>query len=161
MNQIKQIAFVIAAIVLAGCSTTVAPTYPLAVQLADLRFAQPGLLEQTIGLDLRFTNPNPDPVRARGLRFTMDVNGSAFATGVSDGAFELPSLGEAIVPVTIRVQTAELISRVLTFEGSTIDYRIAGDLFLAGGIGNPGGGSVAFSGDSSITIPNLGRLPDT
>ena len=157
MIKVKQ-AMLVAAIALAGCSTTTAPSYPLAVQLADLRFAQPGLLEQTIGLELRFTNPNPDPVRARGLRFTMDLNGSAFATGVSNTAFELPALSEAIVPVTVRVQTAELINRALTFDGSAIDYRIAGDLFLAGGIGSTGGGSVPFSGDSSIAIPDLSTL---
>jgi LEA14-like dessication related protein len=143
---------------LTACTTAGPGTYPLSVQLADLRFAQPGLLEQSIGLDLRFTNPNPEPIEARGLRFTMELNGSSFGTGVSDVAFELPRLGEAVVPVTIRVQTADLINRVMGFDGSAIDYRITGDLFQDGGFGSAGGGSLAFSGESSIAIPDFQAL---
>jgi LEA14-like dessication related protein len=145
----------ILALNLAACSTSGPATYPVSVQLADLRFAQPGLLEQSIGLDLRFTNPNPEPIQAKGLRFTMELNGSTFGTGVSDASFELPRLGEAVVPVTIRVQTAELINQALAFDGSAIDYRITGDLFDSGGIGGVGGRTLAFSGDSSIAVPDF------
>ncbi len=143
---------------LSACTTGGPATYPLTVQLADLRFAQPGLLEQSIGLDLRFTNPNPEPIQARGLRFSLELNGSAFGTGVSDEAFALPRLGEAVVPVTIRVQTAELINRVLAFDGRAIDYRITGDLFQETGLGGVGGGSLAFSGESSIAVPDFEAL---
>ena len=139
---------------LAACTTGGPVSYPLSVQLADLRFAQPGLLEQTIDLDLRFTNPNPEPIDAEGLRFTMELNGATFGTGVGDVAFELPRLGEVVVPVTMRVQTAELINRVLAFNGNAIDYRITGDLFQTDGIG----GALAFSGDSSIAVPDFQAL---
>lgn len=151
----KRLFMAMLTLALTACSTSSPATYPLSVQLADLRFAQPGLLEQSIGLDLRFTNPNPEPIRAQGLRFTMELNGSTFGTGVSDSSFELPRLGEAVVPVTIRVQTAELINRVLGFDGNAIDYRITGDLFQASGIGGVGGGTLAFSGDSSIAVPDF------
>ncbi len=154
----KRLPMAMLILALTACTTAGPATYPLSVQLADLRFAQPGLLEQSIGLDLRFTNPNPEPIQAQGLRFTMELNGNAFGTGVSDDAFELPRLGEAVVPVTIRVQTADLINRVLGFDGSAIDYRITGDLFQAGGLGSAGGGSLAFSGESSIAIPDFQAL---
>lgn len=139
------------------------PTYPLSVQIADLRFAEPGLLEQSIGLDLRFTNPNPEPISASGLRFTLELDGASFGTGVSDAEIEIPRLGEAIVPVTLRVQTGELINRVLGFDGNNIEYSIEGDLFRADGITGLAGGTLPFASASAIAIPDfeslLGRLP--
>ena len=155
---VKRLLVAMLTLSLTACTTAGPATYPLTVQLADLRFAQPGLLEQSIGLALRFTNPNPEPIEASGLRFTMELNGSAFGTGVSDEAFELPRLGEAVVPVTIRVQTADLINRVIGFDGRPIDYRITGDLFQAAGFGGVGGGRLAFSGESSIAIPDFQAL---
>ncbi len=154
----RQLYLAMVTLALAACSGTGTATYPLSVQLADFRFAQPGLLEQSIGLDLRFTNPNPEPIQASGLRFAMELDGSPFGTGVSDTPFELPRLGEAVVPVTIRVQTAELINRIVGFDGSAIDYRITGDLFQAAGLGGIGGGTLAFGGDSSIAIPDFQAL---
>lgn len=140
------------AMTLAGCAGVGQSDYPLAVQLADLRFAEAGLLEQSIGLDLRFTNPNPEPIRAQGLRFVMEVGGRRFGTGVSDAAFEIPRLGEAVVPVTIRVQTGELINRLLALRAGELDYRISGDIFESSGLASR---ALAFSGDSSIVLPDL------
>lgn len=140
------------AMTLAGCAGVGQSDYPLAVQLADLRFAEAGLLEQSIGLDLRFTNPNPEPIRAQGLRFVMEVGGRRFGTGVSDAAFEIPRLGEAVVPVTIRVQTGELINRLLALRAGELDYRISGDIFESSGLASR---PLAFSGDSSIVLPDL------
>ena len=152
---------IVALAALAGCQTAGPIEQPLSVQLADLRFAEAGLLEQSIGLDLRFTNPNPGPIRAQGLRFAMEVNGRAFGTGVSDAAFEIPRLGETVVPVTIRVQTGELINRLLALEAGALDYKITGDLFQSTGLASR---PLAFSADSSIVIPDLpgalGRLQD-
>jgi len=139
----------------AACTLPDATDYPLEVQLADLRFAEAGLLEQSIGLDLRFTNPNPQPIRAEGLRFVMEIGGRRFGTGVSDAAFEIPRLGEAVVPVVIRVQTGELINRLLAMEAGELDYRITGDLFQATGLARR---AVAFSGASAIVIPDLPGL---
>ena len=140
---------------IAACTLPGEADYPLAVQLADLRFAEAGLLEQSIGLDLRFTNPNPESIRAEGLRFVMEVDGRRFGTGVSDAAFEIPRLGEAVVPVTIRVQTGELINRLMALRAGELDYRITGDLFQSTGLASR---PLAFSGDSAIVIPDLPGL---
>lgn len=132
--------------------------YPLAVQLADLRFAQPGLLEQSIGLDLRFTNPNPESIRADGLRFVLELEGRSFGTGVSDAAFEIPRLGEVVVPVTIRVQTGALIEQVMGLDGTDIDYRITGDLFQPAGVGGIAGRRLPFSSEAAIALPDFRSL---
>ena len=152
LSMLRRWVLVVTASVMTACTTPGPADYPLAVQLADLRFAEAGLLEQSIGLDLRFTNPNPEPIRAEGLRFVMEVDGRRFGTGVSDAAFEIPRLGEAVVPVTIRVQTGELINRLLALRAGELDYRITGDLFQSTGLAAR---PIAFSGDSSIVIPDL------
>ena len=140
---------------LAACALPGPVDRPPEVQIADLRFAEAGLLEQSIGLDLRFLNPNPEPIRAEGLRFVMELGGRRFGTGVSDAAFEIPRLGEAVVPVVIRVQTGDLINRLFAIEAGALDYRITGDLFREAGLGRR---SIAFSGASSIVIPDLPGL---
>ncbi len=145
-------AMALLALTLSGCTTPGTATYPVSVQIADLRFAEPGLLEQSIGLDLRFTNPNPEPIRAQGMRFVMELEGSRFGTGVSDAAFEVPRLGEAVVPVTVRVQTGDLINRLLAMGAGDLDYRISGDLFQSTGLTAR---SIPFAGDSAIVIPDL------
>ena len=152
LSMLRRWVLVVTASVMTACTTPGPAHYPLAVQLADLRFAEAGLLEQSIGLDLRFTNPNPEPILAEGLRFVMEVDGRRFGTGVSDAAFEIPRLGEAVVPVTIRVQTGELINRLLALRAGELDYRITGDLFQSTGLAAR---PIAFSGDSSIVIPDL------
>ena len=152
MSTLRRWAVVATASVMSACTTPGPADYPLAVQLADLSFAEAGLLEQSIGLDLRFTNPNPEPIRAEGLRFVMEVDGRRFGTGVSDAVFEIPRLGEAVVPITIRVQTGELINRLMALRTGEIDYRITGDLFQSTGIASR---PLAFSGDSTIVIPDL------
>jgi LEA14-like dessication related protein len=152
MAMLRRWVLVVTASVMTACTTPGPADYPLAVQLADLRFAEAGLLEQSIGLDLRFTNPNPEPIRAEGLRFVMELDGRRFGTGVSDAAFEIPRLGEAVVPVTIRVQTGELINRLLALRAGELDYRITGDLFQSTGLASR---PLAFSGDSSIVVPDL------
>ena len=139
----------------AACTLPGPVDQPPEVQIADLRFAEAGLLEQSIGLDLRFTNPNPEPIRAEGLRFVMELGGRRFGTGVSDAAFEIPRLGEAVVPVVIRVQTGELINRLLAMEAGELDYRITGDLFQATGLARR---SIAFSGAAGIVVPDLPGL---
>jgi LEA14-like dessication related protein len=140
---------------LANCTGVGQSDYPLSVQLADVRFAEPGLLEQSIGLDLRFTNPNPEPIQAQGLRFVMELEGSPFGTGVSDADFEIPRLGETVVPVTIRVQTGTLINRLLAIGAGELDYRISGDLFQSAGLGSR---PLPFVGAAAIVIPDLPTL---
>jgi hypothetical protein len=146
------------ALSLTACAGTRAPTYPLTVQIADLRLAEPGLLEQTIGLDLRFTNPSPEPVAVEGLRFTLDLEGGTVGTGVSDAAFVIPRLGETLVPVTVRVQTGELINRLLLIDGSSLEYRLSGDLFEPAPQPGRTGERLSFATDSAIAVPDLETL---
>jgi LEA14-like dessication related protein len=145
-------------LLLPACTGGGMTDYPLAVQVADLRFAQPGLLEQSIGIDLRFTNPNPEPIRADGLRFVLELEGRSFGTGVSDASFEIPRLGEVVVPVTMRVQTGALIERLVGFDGSDIHYRITGDLFQPTGLGAATARRVPFASEAAIAVPDLRSL---
>lgn len=145
----------LAMLLLSACATATPPERPLAVQLANVRFAEPGLLEQVIALDLRFTNPNPEPVRASGLRFSMDLAGGPFGTGVSDAAIVIPRLGEAVIPVTMRVQTGALIDRLVALDAGTIDYRLTGELFQTTGLAER---ALPFAGESAITVPDLPAL---
>lgn len=152
--------FAVVLLVMTGCSgnSSLSGMQDIEVALADLQFAQAGLLEQEIGLELRLSNPNPIDVAAQGLRFDMELDNAAFARGLSNQTVSLPPLSEVIVPVTVRVPTVELIDRLITLsEGEPIDYSITGLLFLSTDRSDANS-ALPFAGESLIRLPDFSRL---
>lgn len=127
------------------------------VQLADLAFGAPGLLEQELEAELRITNFADRELDARGLRLTVWLAGERFGRGVTDRAFTLPALGEARVRVPLYVATTDLLDRLAELaRGGRLDYRIEGDILLGGPFGEAR--PLPFSGEGRIRLP---RLPFT
>ncbi len=130
---------------------------PPEVQLADLSFGTPGLLEQELGAELRITSFADVDLDARGLRVTVWLGGERFGRGVTDERFTLPAQGETRVRVPIRVATADLLDRLAELaSGDRLDYRLEGDLFLEGLLG--GTRTLPFEGAGRIRLP---RIPFT
>ena len=75
--------------------------------------SRPGLFEQELRVDLRLRNPNDFAIGIERVRFALKVNDKTFANGRTNQAFELPALGEAVVPVTVSVPTNDLIDRLM------------------------------------------------
>jgi len=127
---------------------------PPEATLADIRFAEAGFLEQTLELDLRFTNPNDVAIRGDGLRVTLELDGRRFGRGVSDEAFTLPRLGEEVVPVRLRVATGDVMDRLLDLgdAAAAVPYSIEGVVFT------DNAGRLPFSSTASIRLPSLDRL---
>ena len=104
---------------------------PPEASLAGLAFSQPGLFEQELRIDLRVQNPNNFDIGIERVRFALEANDKKFARGRTTEAFDLPALGEAVVPVKVNVPTNDLLDRVMALGAERrIDYRLTGEAEL-------------------------------
>jgi LEA14-like dessication related protein len=138
------------AALLAGCAAI--PTKAPEVDLADIGIGEVGLLEQRFVMKLRVLNPNDVDIQIDGLAFELEVNGQAFARGVSNKAVTLPRLGEAMLEVDAVSSLGSLLRQFdeLGKGGrEAIDYRIKGRL-VTGSFG-----SLPFEHRGEVRLPRL------
>lgn len=142
---------------LAGCNGVLhGALAPPEISIANVAFEELGLFEQALRVDLRLRNPNNAEIRARGLRFDLELEGQPFARGFTGEPFSVPRLGETVVPVRVSVPTAELFDRIMAL-GTTqrLDYRLTGDLLLAGLALR----EVPFTRDGVLSLPRPPGMP--
>lgn len=127
------------------------------VSLAGLSFAEPGLLEQELTVQLRLKNPNDFDIPVDGLNFTLAVNETDFASGLSQEAFTLPSLGEIVVPIAVTIPTRDLIQRVVAVgTGRRLDYQLTGEAEIGSWLTK----SVPFLREGRLALPSVPGLND-
>lgn len=138
------------ALTLGGCATLPGSLTPPEVTLADLRLIDVGLFEQRFGLSLRVLNPNEVDIPVEGLSFTLELNGTDFASGVSNESVTIPRLGEALVDVQAVSSLTGLLHQLrrLSQGEQGIEYRIYGKLVTGGLLG-----SVPFDRRGEIEWP--------
>lgn len=142
---------IIVAAAIAGCAAVRQPEPP-EVSIAGLGFGRPGLFEQELRVDLRLRNPNDYAIDVDALSFGLEVNDLHFADGRTLRDFELPALGETVVPVTVTVSTTDLLERVMQLGvEQRLDYRLTGTAEL----GQLFGTSVPFERSGELAIPKL------
>ncbi len=125
---------------------------PPEVSLAGLALSRPGLFEQELRVDLRLRNPNDFDLAVDRLRFALEVNAQPFARGWTADGFELPALGETVVPVTVTVPTNDLVQRVMELGiGRQLSYRLAGDAELDGFVAR----SIPFEREGMLALPKI------
>lgn len=89
-----------------------------------------GLFEQRFNLRLRFRNTNDVELPIRGMSYTLQLNGSEFAEGVTDQAITIPEYGEAVITVPIVVNLTTLLKHAAGLKEQQINYELAGQLGL-------------------------------
>jgi len=140
------------ALLLAGCAGLTSDLEPPEVSLAGLGLSRPGLFEQELRLDLRVRNPNDFAIGVERVRFALELNDREFAQGRTSQGFDLPALGETVVPVTVGVPTNDLLDRLMEVGSERrIEYRLSGEAELDSLLF----GSVPFERDGSLTLPEL------
>jgi LEA14-like dessication related protein len=124
-----------AMLVLGGCAGLMGPPPHVDVSVSRLGLAGATLFEQTWDLTLRVQNPNDFAIESDGLSFRLDVNGNAFAHGVSDGRVTVPRLGETMVDVKAISDLAKVVRQLndMARAGRTsLDYKLSGQLYSSG-----------------------------
>ena len=132
---------------LGGC----AQYKPVDVFVLGLQPVEGSALEQRIRVDLRFQNPNDQPIDAHGMQVRLDVNGARLARGVSDAAFTIPRLGEATTSIVATTSLFDLAKQIVALSGTqSFKYVLEGDVYvdsMPGGFGR----SVSFHNKGEFT----------
>lgn len=109
-------------------------------------------LEMRFAVKLRVQNPNDAPLNFNGIALDLDVNGRAFASGVSPQRGTVPRFGETVLSVPVTVSALSVARQALGFASgdtvSKVSYAVRGK--LAGG---PFGGA-RFSDAGTIDFPS-------
>ena len=129
MNRRSFILMVSLAGVLGACATLPGKTEPPRVSLIGLNLLSMELFEQRYLVRLRMKNPNDFDMPVRGLDFRLDINGEAFADGVSNQAATIPAFGEQIVELEVSSNLLQVFRQLQSLQQKAapgLAYRITG-----------------------------------
>jgi LEA14-like dessication related protein len=105
---------------------------PLAVTVAGIESLPGEGMELRLLVKLRVQNPNDTPVEFDGVALNLDVQGRAFASGVSAETGVVPRFGETIVSVPVTVSMLRMVRQVAgMLDGRSVDkitYAMSGKL---------------------------------
>ncbi len=109
------------------------------VLLANLEMLPGEGFEQRARLTLRIQNPNDVAIPIEGMSFTLELQGSKFATGVSDQKLVVEPFSEALLKVEVATniyRAGRILMDMMNTSAESLDYRlitrIRTDRFLFG-----------------------------
>ena len=131
MNRRSFLVTVLLAGVLAlgACASLPGKTEPPRVSLIGLNLLSMELFEQRYQVRLRMKNPNDFELPVRGLDFRLDINGEAFADGVSNQAVTVPAFGEQVVELEVSSNLLQVFRQLQSLQHKRapgLAYRITG-----------------------------------
>lgn len=124
-------AVILALASLSGCSTLQSQFERPTVKLAHIALVEMGLLQQVYDVTLQVDNPNGFRLPVKGVRYSVNLAGQEFATGLTPNAFSIPANGSGQVEVQVRTNLLEslgTLSRLLTEGPQDIAYELSGDI---------------------------------
>ncbi|WGY68811.1 LEA type 2 family protein [Burkholderia cepacia] len=140
---------VAAALLLGGCAGLTRD--PVRVSVAGLDPLVGQGLEMRFNLKLRVQNPNDAPIEYDGISVALDLNGTPFASGVSDRSGTVPRFGEAVLDVPVSVSAFAAARQAWNLPGAAangeLPYALRGR--LAGGVL----GTVHFNDAGTLRMP--------
>lgn len=119
---------------LSGCAGMMPRLEPPQVHVAGIKLLDAGLLEQRYLLQLRVQNPNPGDLAIDGVQFKLELNGRAFATGVTSGSVTVPRFGSVLVDVeavSTLAGIARQVEEMFKKTGEPVRYGLSGKVHLA------------------------------
>ncbi|AFQ49425.1 Water stress and hypersensitive response domain-containing protein [Burkholderia sp. A9] len=142
---------VAAVLMLGGCAGLTRE--PVSVSVAGLDPLVGQGLEMRFSLKLRVQNPNDAPIEYDGISVALDLNGTPFASGVSDRTGIVPRFGEAVIEVPVSVSAFAAARQAWNLPGAAangeLPYALRGR--LAGGVL----GTVHFSDAGTLRMPAM------
>ena len=124
---------IITALSMSGCASLIQPTEPPHISVVHFKLIDIQLLEQEYELTLRVLNPNDTPLAIKGLSYTLEINNSKLAQGVSNQPVTIPAFSEKKLKLTMISGTFGIVRQLQSLEQSNqsaLNYRISGKLSL-------------------------------
>ena len=120
------------AVLLLGACATLQGRDPPQVTVAGIEPLQGQGMEVRMLVKLRVQNPNDAAIDYNGVALQMDVQGKAFASGVSDANGSVPRFGEAVIAVPVTISAFRIVRQAIGMvhgDGSgRIAYEMKGKL---------------------------------
>jgi hypothetical protein len=133
-DPFRRAAFALAAMLLAACAA-LQTRDPLQVTVAGIEPMQGQGMELRMLVKLRVQNPNDSAVDYDGVSIKIDVQGSTFATGVSDERGTVPRFGESVISVPVTASAMRMVRGALGMMGNKspaagrkVSYSLTGKL---------------------------------
>lgn len=128
---------------------------PLRVNVAGIEPIQGEGMEMRFNVELRVQNPNTSAAEYDGVSLELELNGSVFASGVSDQRGIVPRFGEALIDVPLTVPAFAAVRQLFAFADSaqagSLPYVLRGR--LSGGV--IGGTRFVDQGTLSLPVGNM------
>ncbi|HEV3425934.1 MAG TPA: LEA type 2 family protein [Paraburkholderia sp.] len=145
---------VLAVLTLGGCAGMFGHD-PLRVSVAGIEPLAGQGFEMRFNMKLRIQNPNESALDFDGVSVDLQLNGKAFASGVSDQHGTVPRYGETLVSVPLTVPAFTALRQAFSLAGSDTPpgqypYLLRGR--LAGGLT----GGTRFVDQGVLSLPGLG-----
>ncbi len=133
---LRTLLLLVPALLIGGCAALPTTLESPNVTLSNIAPEEISLLEQRFRVSIRIQNPNPEPLRLRGLSYRLEFNGESFAKGVSSTTVEVPGFGTAVLETELVSTMFALMEqlRLLQDDAGVIHYRLKGTLHLADGL---------------------------
>ena len=131
---------------------------PPRVKLANIRPESINLLETVFEVQLRVFNTNETPLTIKGVESEIELNGKAFAFGVSESDVEIPAYGTALLPLRVYSSVFDIIkSAVGMHDQEQLKYRMKGKLRLGAGAFP---GALPFDSEGIISLPDISEFKE-
>ena len=136
MKTVKQFyhtLLIITALSISGCTSLNQLTEPPHISVVHFKLIDIKLLEQEYELTLRVQNQNDTPLAIKGLSYTLEINNSKLAQGVSNQPVSIPAFSEKKLKLTMISGTFGIVRQLQSLEQSNqsaLNYRISGKLSL-------------------------------
>jgi LEA14-like dessication related protein len=123
----------LAVFMLAGCAAMTRRLEAPRISLANIRVQEVRGLETVFEIQLRVFNTNEVDLNVSGIEAALEVNGQAFATGVSNNAVKIPSFGTELVTITVYSSVIHMVRSVVGLgEAEELKYRLQGKVKASG-----------------------------
>jgi hypothetical protein len=149
--MIRRRVLLLSLVTLTAACTGLGGRDPLQVAVAGVEPLPGAGLELRLLVKLRIQNPNDTPVGYDGVYLKLDVQGSTFATGVSDATGTIPRFGEAVIDVPVTASAFRMARQVMGMMDGAPTGRLRYD--LTGKLNGVGLGATRFRSDGELTLP--------
>ncbi len=128
MHALKFAAVLLSGWVLAGCAVMQQLVQAPDIAVTDMKLARAGLLEQVLEFQLELDNPNAFALPLVAMNYTLELAGIEIGQGEQTKSVTLPANGQAVWPVSFKVNSLKLAQSVLEHgDFKELDYRVFGN----------------------------------
>jgi LEA14-like dessication related protein len=116
---------------LTACATLGEREQRLKVTMSSIIPLESTLMEQRYLIKLRIQNRSNKPLTIDGVSFDLELNGKAFASGVSNQQANAAAYGEALLEVKVSSTIFGVIRQIQSIQelgGKPFEYQISGNL---------------------------------